>query len=171
MIASGLFIKIVLADDLGSQVDPAFSRPFESLGAADVWLMAVAFGLQIYFDFSSYTRMAIGSASSWGSSLSTISTIPTPPVAGRVLESLAHVAVAVDSRLFVLSAIGHEGDIVGDVPRGLDRMALCGVWHGAGWTFMVWGLYHGRLICGFHVPTFDAKPRVRPPSKPVSIGS
>jgi alginate O-acetyltransferase complex protein AlgI len=62
LITTGMFIKVVLADGVAPSVDQAFSRPHESVGATDVWLMAVAFGLQIYFDFSSYTRMAIGSA-------------------------------------------------------------------------------------------------------------
>src|SRR5262249_11717862 len=61
-ILVGLALKLLLADKLGVHVDAVFKAPTQTLTSLDVWVATIAFGLQIYFDFSAYTRLAIGSA-------------------------------------------------------------------------------------------------------------
>jgi len=61
-ILSGLFLKVVLADNIASLVDAGFRQPIDGLGALDVWTLAFLFGFQIYFDFSAYSHIALGSA-------------------------------------------------------------------------------------------------------------
>jgi D-alanyl-lipoteichoic acid acyltransferase DltB (MBOAT superfamily) len=162
LLASGLFIKLVLANDLGSQVDSAFARASESFGAADVWLMAVAFGLQIYFDFSSYTRMAIGSAKLLGIEL--VENFDYPYSARSPVEfwNRWHMSLSRWIRDYLFfPLLGTKPTLWSMCRAALIAMALCGLWHGAGWTYILWGLYHGLLICGVHVATFGKKPPVK----------
>ncbi len=159
LLASGLFIKLVLANDLGSQVDAAFARASDSFGAADVWLMAIAFGLQIYFDFSSYTRMAIGSAKLLGIEL--VENFNYPYSARSPVEfwNRWHMSLSRWIRDYLFfPLLGKQPTLWSMCRAALIAMAICGLWHGAGWTYILWGVYHGALICGVHLATFGKKP-------------
>ncbi len=127
--------------------------------------MAVAFGLQIYFDFSSYTRMAIGSAKLLGIEL--VQNFDYPYSARSPVEfwNRWHMSLSRWIRDYLFfPLLGTKPTLWSMCRAALIAMALCGLWHGAGWTFIVWGLYHGLLICGVHVATFGKKPPVKSPS-------
>jgi alginate O-acetyltransferase complex protein AlgI len=164
MIVSGLFLKVVLADGIAPSVDQAFARPFDSVGSTDVWLMAVAFGLQIYFDFSSYSRMAIGSARLCGIELVDNFNYPYSSVSPVDFWNRWHMSLSRWIRDYLFFPLLGKKATLGAMCRAaLISMTLCGVWHGAGWPFLLWGLYHGVLIAGYHVLTY--RQRTAPPSK------
>lgn len=157
-IVTGLFVKIVLADGLAPAVDRAFARSPDVLGSTDVVIMAVAFGLQIYFDFSAYTRIAIGSARLCG--LRLVENFNFPYSANSPADFWArwHISLSrwIRDYLFYPLASGRPG-LGGLCWAALVAMTLCGVWHGAGWTFVLWGFYHGVLIAGYHLLTFHRR--------------
>ncbi len=170
LLITGLFLKIVLADGISVQIDDAFSRKYQTMGSTDAWLMAVAFGLQIYLDFSSYSRMAIGSARLLGIQLVDNFNYPysaTSPV--DFWNRLAHVVVAVDSRLFVLSAGRQKGHARSHVP-GHPDLDDAGAASGTGLAGrLCCGLLSRRvLIAGYHVLTY--RRRIAPPSAPTVEG-
>ncbi|MBI3837587.1 MAG: MBOAT family protein [Planctomycetia bacterium] len=155
MIVSGLFLKIVLADGIAPDVDRAFSRPFESIGATDVYCMSVAFGLQIYLDFSSYTRMAIGSARLCGIQLVDNFNYPYSATSPVDFWNRWHISLSRWIRDYLFFPLLGKKATLGAMCRAaLLSMALCGIWHGAGWSFLLWGLYHGGLIAGYHILTY-----------------
>ncbi len=155
LIATGLFLKIVLADGISPSIDQAFARPFESVGATDVWLMAVAFGLQIYFDFSSYSRMAIGSARLCGIQLVDNFNYPYSATSPVDFWNRWHMSLSRWIRDYLFFPLLGKKATLGAMCRAaLISMTLCGVWHGAGWPFLLWGLYHGVLIGGYHILTY-----------------
>ncbi len=155
MIASGLFIKIVLADGLAPEVDQAFSRPFEGIGTVDAWLMAVAFGLEIYFDFSSYSRIAIGSARLCGIQLVDNFNYPYSATSPVEFWNRWHMSLSRWIRDYLFfPLLGRKATLSAMCRAALISMTLCGVWHGAGWPFVAWGFYHGVLIAGYHVLTY-----------------
>ena len=155
LIVSGLFLKIVLADSLSPQIDQAFARQFASVGATDVYLMAVAFGLQIYLDFSSYSRMAIGSARLCGIQLVDNFNYPYSAVSPVDFWNRWHMSLSRWIRDYLFFPLLGKKATLGAMCRAaLISMTLCGIWHGAGWPFLLWGLYHGCLIAGYHVLTY-----------------
>lgn len=155
LITTGMFIKVVLADGIGPSVDQAFSRPYESVGASDVWLMAVAFGLQIYFDFSSYTRMAIGSAKLCGIQLVDNFNYPYSSTSPVDFWNRWHMSLSRWIRDYLFFPLLGKKATLGAMCRAaLISMTLCGIWHGAGWPFLLWGFYHGCLIAGYHILTY-----------------
>lgn len=155
LIATGLFLKIVLADGISSQIDQAYARPSESVGSTDAWLMAVAFGLQIYFDFSSYTRMAIGSAKLCGIQLVDNFNYPYSATSPVDFWNRWHMSLSRWIRDYLFfPLLGKKASLAAMCRAALIAMTLCGIWHGAGWPFLLWGLYHGVLIAGYHVATY-----------------
>jgi D-alanyl-lipoteichoic acid acyltransferase DltB (MBOAT superfamily) len=160
LLASGLFLKLVMANTLAPQVDEAFARSASSLGPMDVWLMAVAFGLQIYFDFSSYTRMAIGSAKLCGIQLVENFNYPYSATNPVDFWNRWHMSLSRWIRDYLFFPLAGNRPTLGSMLRAaLVAMTLCGLWHGAGWTFVLWGFYHGLLICGTHVVRFEREPK------------
>ncbi|MBL8956022.1 MAG: MBOAT family protein [Myxococcaceae bacterium] len=160
----GLFLKVVIADGLSQGVDAAFSKSPASLGVLDVWVMAIGFGLQIYFDFSSYSRMAIGSARLCGIEL--VENFNHPYVARSPADFWArwHMSLSRWIRDYVFyPLVGRKTSLGAMVRAALGSMLLCGLWHGAGWGYVLWGLAHGLLVAGYHVMTFSG--RGRPPVK------
>lgn len=157
----GLFVKIVLADNLAILVNEAFDRAnknIDALGSFDVWLMAAGFGLQIYFDFSSYSRLAIGSAQLCGIQL--VQNFNFPYSAGSPVEfwNRWHMSLSRWIRDYLFfPLVGKKASLWALCRAALIAMTLCGLWHGAKWTYVFWGFYHGLLIAMYHVLTFRSR--------------
>lgn len=143
----GLAKKVLLADALGQVADGAFSAG-DQLTVSLAWLGAVAYTLQLYFDFSGYTDMAIGLGRVFGFHLPENFNYPTSPNPPRVLAPVAH-----DPLLLVPGLCVHPP---GRQPllRGrhlinlLVVWLLTGLWHGSAWNFVLWGLYYAALLVG-----------------------
>ncbi len=152
LVITGLAVKIVLADGLAPHIDRAFARSPAALSGFDVWIMAAAFGLQIYFDFSAYSRIAIGSARICGLRLVDNFNFPYSATSPVDFWARWHISLSrwIRDYLFFPLASRRPG-LAGLCRAAILAMTLCGLWHGAGWTFVLWGLYHGLLIAGYHL--------------------
>ena len=149
LIAPGLFKKVVIASYLARHiVDPVFGAPGHTPRSRS-WSASYAYAMQIYADFSGYTDIAIGIALLLGFRFPQNFDRPYARSSDPgLLASMAHDAVALAARLRVHPARGE--------PRGGSRasygnlmvtMLLGGLWHGASWTFVVWGALHGIGLC------------------------
>ena len=144
---AGLAKKAILADELGRRVDPLVAHVGD-LSTFSAWLVAIAFGLQIYFDFSGYTDMAIGLARLFGIHLP--QNFNAPYRAAGLSDFWRRWHMSLSSWLRDYLYIG----LLGGNRRGPARtyvniaatMLLGGLWHGANWTFVAWGAYHGALL-------------------------
>ena len=140
----GLSKKLLLADAVAAAVDAAFAS-----GAGDwrlCWLGGVCFTLQIYFDFSGYSDMAIGMGKMFGFSIR--ENFLFPYTAGSIREFWRrwHVSLSTWFREYLYFPLG--GSRKGRGRAALNRLIVffcTGLWHGANWTFVLWGLGHGLL--------------------------
>lgn len=146
----GCLKKAVLADHLGVLVDDVFQAPL-AFDSATVWLAVVAYSLQLYFDFSGYSDMAIGCARCLGFTLS--ENFNLPYIASNVSEFWKrwHISLSAWFQEYVYFPLG--GSRFGDLKTYCNlmiTMLICGLWHGAAWRFVLWGGAHGALLCIYH---------------------
>ncbi len=152
LIASGLFLKNVLADRLARYVDDAFARGVDSFSSSDALFVAVGFGLQIYLDFSAYSRLAIGSAKFCGIDLVENFNHPFAAKTPGDFWNRWHMSLSRWIRDYLFFPIAGKRMKLGRMVQGaLISMTICGVWHGAGWNYIVWGFYHGLLLAVYYV--------------------
>lgn len=140
----GLSKKLLLAAVLGAAADRVFALDAERLSAALAWVGAIAYLLQIYFDFSGYSDMAIGLGMAFG--LTTQENFRYPYIASTVSDFWRrwHISLSGWFRDYLYIPLG--GNRKGCARTALHKLivfTLCGVWHGSAWTFLVWGLWHG----------------------------
>lgn len=170
----GLFKKVVLADGIAQYVSPiyAFAAAGEPVALMQAWIAAIGFTLQIYFDFSGYSDMACGIALFFGVRLPL--NFDSPLKASNIIDfwlrwhaSLTRfltaylfnpMALALSRRRAArgLSMLSSRGSGVGAflavlVAPTFVTMLVSGIWHGAGYTFLVWGLLHGLYLIINHV--------------------
>jgi alginate O-acetyltransferase complex protein AlgI len=139
----GLFKKIVLADSLNPLFLPMFADP-SAFSPGMLWLAMYAYALKIYFDFSAYSDLAIGAALCFGYHLP--ENFNWPYISRNLTEFWRrwHISLSTWIRDYVYIPLGGNR-------RGYGRMLLfiflamtiSGLWHGANWTFVVWGMWHG----------------------------
>jgi alginate O-acetyltransferase complex protein AlgI len=151
LILLGLFKKVVIADNLAGFADPIFADP-SKYSSIDLLLGAYAFSLQIYFDFSAYSQIAIGSALLLGINLS--QNFNAPYMAVNIVDFWRrwHMTLSRWLRDYLYIPLG--GSRVWPLRRYFNliaTMVLGGLWHGANWTFVVWGAYHGILLSINHL--------------------
>lgn len=143
----GFFKKVVLADSLSSTVEMVFlhSSPPH---AVDCVTGILAFGLQIYFDFSAYSDIAIGSARLFGFRFPENFDWPYLSASPVEFWSRWHSTLSrwIRDYLFTPLAFASRRSPRLEPVWLLVAMALCGLWHGAAWTFVAWGLLHGILL-------------------------
>jgi D-alanyl-lipoteichoic acid acyltransferase DltB (MBOAT superfamily) len=149
LILWGLFKKIVIADRLAQVVDHVYEFPGTQPGIA-LLLATYAFAYQIYCDFSGYSDIAIGSARILGYDLMTNFRSPYHATSISDFWKRWHISLSTWFRDYLYISLG--GNRVA-VPRWYANLMivfiLSGLWHGANWTFIIWGALHGGyLICG-----------------------
>jgi D-alanyl-lipoteichoic acid acyltransferase DltB (MBOAT superfamily) len=148
----GLFKKVVLADEVGAIADAAFSPAHvHTLGFLAAWDGALAYTLQIYFDFSAYTDMAIGLSRMFNIGLP--ANFESPYKACSIIDFWRrwHMTLSRFLRDYLYIPLG--GNRHGRARRYanlLATMVLGGLWHGAGWTFLAWGALHGLFLVFNH---------------------
>ncbi len=146
MIALGFFKKLVIADYLGTYVDAVYSKTVDVNGPM-VALATVLFGLQIYCDFSGYSDIAIGSARLLGIRLMQNFHRPYTADSFRDFWHRWHISLTGWFTDYVYKPLG--GSRCGTLRTMLNILivfSLSGIWHGAGFTFLVWGLLHGIFL-------------------------
>jgi len=162
LIALGLVKKVVIADFLARSIaDPVFAVP-QAYGAPDVILAAYAYAAQIYCDFSGYTDMAIGLALLMGFTFPQNFDRPYRSLGFRDFWRRWHMTLSRFIRDFLYIPLGgNRGNAVFRARNLMLTMALAGLWHGAAWTFVLWGAFHG---CGLVVEhLLHERTRRRPP--------
>jgi alginate O-acetyltransferase complex protein AlgI len=149
IFAAGLFKKVVIADNLAQFVSPVFAHldAGGSVTTSWAWLATSAYTLQIYFDFSGYSDMAIGLALLFGIRLPV--NFRSPYRAGSIIEFWRrwHITLSRFLRDYLYIPLG--GNRLGEQRRYINLMVtmlLGGLWHGAGWNFLVWGGLHGVYL-------------------------
>ncbi|MBE0534403.1 MAG: MBOAT family protein [Phycisphaerae bacterium] len=177
-IVYGLFLKVFLADTLAGIVDNGFGMPAASLGAWDVWTLAFLFGFQIYFDFSAYSHIAIGSARLMGIRLIENFNFPYMACSPREFWQRWHISLSSWIRDYLYLPLcgatvedrsaGGLGKAAGTA-KGVRTTyalfatwAIMGLWHGANWTFVLWGLQHAAIIVVYRAgaPVRERLPQV-----------
>lgn len=146
IFAFGLFKKIVLADRLSVFVNQVYATPL-AFGSLTVFLAAVAYSLQIYFDFSGYSDMAIGVAKILGINLPRNFNLPY--LAHNVTELWKRWHITLSTWLQEYLYISLGGNRKGKLRTYLNlllTMLIGGIWHGANWTYIIWGLLHGIAL-------------------------
>jgi D-alanyl-lipoteichoic acid acyltransferase DltB (MBOAT superfamily) len=153
MFAIGLAKKVLLADPIAVHVAPVFDAAAagEPLTAAAAWGGAVAFGMQLYFDFSGYSDMAVGLALLLNLRLPV--NFASPYRAASIIEFWRrwHISLSRFLRDYLYIPLG--GNRRGAARRYVNLMVvmtLGGLWHGAGWTFVAWGALHGAFLLVNH---------------------
>jgi len=168
-ILVGLFLKVVLADNISPFVDAGFATPASSLSALDVWTLAFLFGFQIYFDFSAYSHIAVGSALLMGITFPENFNFPYMATSPREFWRRWHISLSSWIRDYLYlpllgvkvkdrSAGGIDAAVQGNAASTTNptlilllTWGIMGFWHGANWTFVIWGLYHAVMIVGYRI--------------------
>ncbi len=146
LIIIGLAKKLLLADNLAKFVEMGVADP-GSYGAIETWLFAYAFAFQIYFDFSGYTDIARGSAMLFGYKIPI--NFNMPYIAANISEFWHrwHISLSSWLRDYLFIPLGGSRAGRWQTNRNLFlTMALGGLWHGAAWNFVVWGIFHGVAL-------------------------
>nr|CCF78699.1 Membrane bound O-acyl transferase MBOAT family protein [Rubrivivax gelatinosus S1] len=150
----GLAKKVVLADGVAPYADAVF-HPVDHLGsmptAPEAWLAALAYTFQLYFDFSGYSDMAIGL--SWMFNIRLPFNFDSPYKSTSITEFWRrwHISLSTFLRDYLYIALG--GNRKGPFRRYLNlaaTMVLGGLWHGASWSFVLWGALHGAYLVANH---------------------
>ncbi len=142
----GLTKKLLIADNLATLVDPVFADPTR-YGSRDLWLAMFAYGGQIYCDFSGYTDMAIAVARMMGFDFSPNFASPYLAVSLTDFWRRWHISLSTWLRDYLYIPLG--GSRFGRLLTARNlmiTMLLGGLWHGASWTFVVWGAIHGAVL-------------------------
>ncbi|RZS41153.1 alginate O-acetyltransferase complex protein AlgI [Herbihabitans rhizosphaerae] len=153
--ALGLCKKVIIADSLAPLADACFTTPSHAMTFGIAWLGAITYTLQLYFDFSGYSDMAIGLGRMLGFRLPENFARPYSSVTITEFWRRWHMSLSRWFRDYVYVPLGGNRHGAAKTYRNLFIVfVLTGFWHGAAWTFLVWGLYHGALLIierGFHL--------------------
>lgn len=143
LLLEGYFKKVVIADGLAPFVDQVYAAPGEALGP-EIVLATVLFGLQIYCDFSGYSGIARGAAQLLGVELTENFRRPYEAASIREFWRRWHISLTSWFTDYVYIPLGgNRKGLPRQVVNLLAVFLLSGLWHGAGWTFLTWGLIHG----------------------------
>jgi alginate O-acetyltransferase complex protein AlgI len=146
LMASGLFKKVVIADRMALVVDPAFSHADTAEGST-LLLAAIFYSIQIYCDFSGYTDIAIGAGQVLG--IRMMKNFDTPYLSASIAEFWRrwHISLSTWFRDYVYIPLGgNRGTVRRTYLNTLLVFGLSGLWHGADWKFIIWGLLHGTYL-------------------------
>lgn len=144
----GLAKKVLLADALGQIADGAFAAG-DRLTASLAWLGAIAYTLQLYFDFSGYTDMALGLGRIFGFRLPENFNYPYVSKSASEFWRRWHMTLSFWFRDYVYIPLGGSRCSRGrQVLNLLAVWLLTGLWHGSAWNFVLWGLYYAALLMG-----------------------
>lgn len=140
----GLSKKLLLSNAMGQMADAVFALPAGEIGMFAAWMGAICYTLQIYFDFSGYSDMAIGMGRMFGFHF--LENFDYPYTATTIQEFWRrwHISLSTWFRDYLYIPLG--GNRKGKVRTWVNRVIVfftTGLWHGANWTFVLWGLWHG----------------------------
>ncbi len=157
-IVIGLALKVLLADSLARYAGPMEENPGELTSGAAAYV-GLAYSFRIYFDFYGYSLIAIGLALLFGIRLPDNFNRPYSAVNPRDFWRRWHMTLSYWIRDYLYIPLGGNKAYIRNI---VITFAICGLWHGAAWTFVVWGLYHAALVSGYGLCSshWDRMPRV-----------
>jgi alginate O-acetyltransferase complex protein AlgI len=145
----GLAEKVLVADSLAAYVDPALAT-YASLSTLGAWLAMLGYTFQLYFDFSGYSTMAVGLGYLFGLHIPQNFNSPYKALDPSDFWRRWHISLSTVLRDYLYIPLGGNRRGTFDTYRNLMlTMLLGGLWHGAAWTFVAWGAYHGALLCAY----------------------
>lgn len=156
-IITGLFKKVFIGDSLSVLVNAIFQTPVSQLSGMECLVGIYAFAFQIYGDFSGYSSIAQGVAKWLNIDLSLNFRMPYLAVSPSDFWGRWHISLSTWFRDYVYVPLARRGG--GRITKWrlystqIIVMLLSGLWHGAAWTFVIWGFYHGLLLCGHRLYT------------------
>jgi len=143
----GLGKKVLIANPLATVVDKIFAVPGGELGLDVAWVGLICFTLQIYFDFSGYTDMAIGLGKAFGFEFPENFNYPYISQSVQEFWRRWHITLSVWFRDYLYIPLGGNRCSLARQYRNLIVVfVLCGFWHGASWNFILWGLWYGLFL-------------------------
>ncbi len=165
LIFWGLFQKVFVADNLAIIADKVFNTPAPYNGVA-VLLATYAFAFQIYCDFAGYSNMAMGIGKCIGFDITLNFNLPYFATNPQDFWQRWHITLSTWLKDYLYTPISFTLRRWGTWGIGFALMAtflLCGLWHGAGWTFILWGAYWGVLLAGYMLLSLELAriPRVK----------
>lgn len=146
LMAGGFVKKVVIADRMALVVDPAFQQ-VDTANGSTLLLAAVFYSIQIYCDFSGYTDIAIGAGQVLG--IRMMKNFDTPYLSASIAEFWRrwHISLSSWFRDYVYIPLGgNRGSTTRTYLNTLAVFGLSGLWHGANWKFIIWGLLHGLYL-------------------------
>ncbi len=164
----GLAKKLLIADNLASAMTPVFADGNPQFFQA--WLGMLAYTLQLYFDFSGYSDMAVGVSRLFGFQIPINFNSPYKATSVSDFWQRWHISLSRFLRNYLYIPLG--GNRQGQLTRYrnlLLTMLLGGLWHGANWTFVIWGGLHGLYLCVQHGWQFMIGAREKSPSRVITI--
>jgi alginate O-acetyltransferase complex protein AlgI len=149
--AIGMIEKVLIADSIAALIDPALAG-YRSLSTGDVWLCMLGYTYQLYFDFCGYSDMAVGLGYLFGLQIPRNFNSPYQAVNIQDFWHRWHISLFSCLKDYVYIPLGGNRVASWLVIRNLlITMLIGGLWHGANWTFLLWGLYHGLLLVAFRL--------------------
>lgn len=144
---TGLSKKMFLANVMGAVADQMFTLPEADMSAGTAWIGAVCYTMQIFFDFSGYSDMAIGIGHMFGFTIRENFDHPYISTSIKEFWRRWHISLSTWFREYLYIPLG--GSRVSTAKTEINRLIVffaTGLWHGANWTFVVWGMIHGIAI-------------------------
>ena len=152
--AHGLMKKVIIADGIAPIPDAIFAAPHDTISFATAWLAAGTYGIQLYFDFSGYSDMAIGLARMFG--IRFAENFERPYASRSITEFWRrwHISLSSWFRDYLYIPLGgSRNGRIATYRNLLIVFAVTGLWHGASWTFFCWGMFHGVFILAERIAT------------------
>lgn len=143
----GLGKKVLIANSMGKVADTIFNGPMSHVNILVAWIGAIAYLFQIYYDFSGYSDMAIGLGRMFGFHFNENFLYPYGAASIKEFWRKWHISLSTWFREYLYIPLG--GNRKGNLRTSVNKMIVffcTGLWHGASWTFVVWGLYHGAFL-------------------------
>lgn len=143
----GLSKKLLIANPLGFVADEIYALPISQIDSNLAWVAAISYTLQIYFDFSAYSDMAIGLGKMFGFKIAENFNYPYIAQSIQDFWRRWHISLSQWFKDYLYIPLG--GNRQGNVRTYANLIivfVLCGLWHGASWSFIIWGLYHGLFL-------------------------
>ncbi|MCA9259800.1 MAG: MBOAT family protein [Planctomycetales bacterium] len=143
---AGMAQKVLLADLMASRIAPLWEEPAQ-LQLVGAWFAMLGYAVQLYFDFAGYSNMAVGLGRMLGFEFCQNFDSPYQSESIQAFWRRWHMSLGRMLRDYLFIPLGgNRGGAILTVRNLLAVMLLGGLWHGAGWTFVLWGAYHGALL-------------------------
>lgn len=157
----GLSKKVLISNIAAITADKLFSLHFDQINCIGAWIGAISYTIQIYFDFSGYSDMAIGMGKMFGFDFLENFNYPYESLSVKEFWRRWHISLSTWFKEYVYIPLG--GNRKGKLRTCINKLVvffLTGLWHGANWTFVVWGLFHGMFLLFEEFVNIKKLPRI-----------